>query len=98
MRVEHLPEEIRAIGWKAQARLCQRYRRLSAACKPQPKVITAIVRELAGFVWNVSRTSRRSCTGIRNLGGMGSPRRDRYDEGNVLSLSDNLHINSIDRA
>ncbi len=55
MRVEDLPEEIRAIGWKAQARLCQRYRRLSAAGKPQPKVITAIARELAGFVWDVSR-------------------------------------------
>jgi transposase len=55
MRVEHLPEDIRAIGWKAQARLCQRYRRLSATGKPQPKVITAIARELAGFVWDVSR-------------------------------------------
>ncbi|MNV96847.1 hypothetical protein D3C71_1918910 [compost metagenome] len=55
MRVEDLPEEIRAIGWKAQARLCQRYRRLSAAGKPQPKVITAIARELAGFVWDVSQ-------------------------------------------
>lgn len=55
MRVEHLPEDIRAIGWKAQARLCQRYRRLSATGKPQPKFITAIARELAGFVWDVSR-------------------------------------------
>jgi transposase len=55
MRAEDLPEEIKAIGWKAQARLCQRYRRLSAAGKPQPKIITAIARELAGFVWDVSR-------------------------------------------
>ena len=54
-RVADLPEEISSIGWKAQARLCQRYRRLSAAGKPQPKIITAIARELAGFVWDVSR-------------------------------------------
>jgi len=54
-RVEDLPEEIRAIAWKAQARLCRRYRRLAARGKPQPKVITAIARELAGFVWDVSR-------------------------------------------
>jgi hypothetical protein len=57
-RVEGLPEEIRAIAWKAQARLCQRYRRLSALGNSQPKVITAIARELAGFVWDVSRRVR----------------------------------------
>lgn len=54
-RVEGLPEAIRAIAWRAQARLCQRYRRLVAAGKSQPKVITAIARELAGFGWDVSR-------------------------------------------
>ncbi|WFU07263.1 IS110 family transposase (plasmid) [Rhizobium sp. CB3171] len=54
-RVEDLPEEIRAIAWKAQTRLCQRYRRLTAAGKLRAKVITAIARELAGFVWDVSR-------------------------------------------
>ena len=57
-RVEGLPEDIHAIAWKAQAQLCQRYRRLSALGKPQPKVITAIARELAGFVWDVSRRVR----------------------------------------
>jgi hypothetical protein len=43
-----LSEDIQAIGWKAQVRLCQRYRRLAATGKPQPKVTTAIAREL---VW-----------------------------------------------
>ncbi|MER9240967.1 transposase [Mesorhizobium sp. M0633] len=64
-RVEGLPEEIRAIAWKAQARLCKRYRRLAALGKPQPKIITAVARELAGFVWDVSRrfhpTDVRGC-------------------------------------
>lgn len=54
-RCEGLPEAVRAVGWKAQVRLCQRYRRMSAAGKPLPKVTTAIARELAGFVWDIAR-------------------------------------------
>ena len=55
IRVEGLPEEIRAVGWRAQVRLCQRFRRLVATGKPLPKVNTAIARELAGFVWEIAR-------------------------------------------
>ena len=54
-RVEGLPEDVRAVGWKAQVRLCHRFRRLSAAGKPLPKVNVAIARELAGFVWDIAR-------------------------------------------
>lgn len=54
-RVEGLPEEIRAIAWKAQVRLCQRYRTLAASGKALPKVITAIARELVGFIWDIGR-------------------------------------------
>ncbi len=54
-RVADLPADIQAIGWKAQVRLCQRFRRLSAAGKPQPKVNTAIARELVGFAWDIAR-------------------------------------------
>lgn len=54
-RSAELPEVIRDIGWKAQTRLCSRYRHLSAQAKPLPKVIAAIARELAGFVWNIAR-------------------------------------------
>jgi transposase len=54
-RCEGLPEAVRAIGWKAQVRLCQRFRRMGAAGKPLPKVATAIARELAGFVWDIAR-------------------------------------------
>ena len=54
-RVADLPDEIQAIGWKAQVRLCQRFRRLSAAGKPQPKVTTAIARELIGYAWDIAR-------------------------------------------
>jgi transposase len=54
-RVEGLPDAIRAVAWRAQVRLCQRFRRLMAAGKPLPKVTTAIARELAGFVWDIAR-------------------------------------------
>ena len=54
-RCEGLPQAVRAVGWKAQVRLCQRFRRMSAAGKPLPKVTTAIARELAGFVWDIAR-------------------------------------------
>ena len=54
-RVANLPADIQAIGWKAQVRLCQRFRRLSAAGKPQPKVNTAIARELVGYAWDIAR-------------------------------------------
>jgi hypothetical protein len=50
-----LPDEVQAIGWKAQVRLCQRFRRLAATGKPQPKVITAIARELIGYAWDIAR-------------------------------------------
>ncbi len=46
-------EPVKAIAWKAQRRLCGRYRILSQAGKNSKLVITAIARELAGFVWAV---------------------------------------------
>lgn len=55
IRLEGLPEEVSVIAWMAQARLCQRCRRLAAAGKPQAKVITAIAREMAGSIWDVSQ-------------------------------------------
>ena len=54
-RLEHLPQTIRDIAWRAQLRLCQRYRRLAAAGKPKVVVITAIAREMVGFIWAIAR-------------------------------------------
>ena len=53
-RLEGLPTEIRKIAWKAQVRLCARYRRLAAKGKPIPLVIAAIARELLGFAWAIA--------------------------------------------
>jgi len=52
--VDAVPEAVRAIAWKAQTRLCQRYRSMVAKGKPNQVVVTAIARELAGFVWSIA--------------------------------------------
>jgi transposase len=52
-RQEQVPEEIKEIAWKAQLRLHKRYARLAAAGKDQRKIITAVGRELLGFIWAI---------------------------------------------
>ncbi len=54
-RQESQSKPIREIAWKAQLRLCARYRRLARTGKPANVVTTAIARELAGFVWAIAR-------------------------------------------
>ncbi len=48
-------QALREIAWKAQVRLCARYRRLTTAGKPTQTVATAIARELLGFAWSIAR-------------------------------------------
>ncbi|MCA1444819.1 IS110 family transposase [Ensifer sp. IC4062] len=50
-----IAHEINAIAWKAQVRLCAKFRRLAASGKPTVKVVTAVARELAGFIWDIAR-------------------------------------------
>jgi transposase len=52
-RQEGLPDEIKEIAWKAQHRLHRRYLSLVAAGKDQRKIITAVGRELLGFIWAI---------------------------------------------
>lgn len=54
-RLEGLPKTVRDIAWKAQVRLCARYRRLSGAGKKLPVVVAAIAREMAAFLWAIGR-------------------------------------------
>jgi transposase len=56
LRLEKLPAEVQAIGWKAQVRLCKRYRQLSARGKHVNQVVVAIAREMAAFAWAIART------------------------------------------
>jgi len=54
-RLKDLPSSVRAIAWKAQVRLCARYRRLIARGKKTPVVTTAIARELSAFLWAIGQ-------------------------------------------
>jgi transposase len=56
LRLETLPAEAQAIGWKAQIRLCKRYRQLIARGKHANQVVVAIAREMAAFAWAIART------------------------------------------
>ena len=53
-RQEGVPEEIKQIAWKAQMRLHNRYARLAASGKDQRKIVTAVGRELLGFIWAIA--------------------------------------------
>jgi transposase len=55
MRQESLPAGVREISWKAQVRLCKRYRRLLARGKTKQVIVTAIARELVGFIWAIAK-------------------------------------------
>ena len=54
-RLEQATPKVREIAWKAQSRLCARYRKLSARGKKSTVVCTAIARELAGFMWAIAQ-------------------------------------------
>jgi transposase len=56
LRLEKVSPEIQAIAWKAQVRLCKRYRQLTARGKHANKVAVAIAREMAAFAWAIART------------------------------------------
>jgi transposase len=54
-RQQGVPQKVCRIAWKAQLRLCARYRRLTAKGKPKQKVVTAIARELSAFLWAIAK-------------------------------------------
>ena len=60
LRQEGLAKSIRDTAWKAQERLCRRYRKLARAGKPANVVTAAIARELAGFVRAIARQAQPS--------------------------------------
>jgi len=53
--LEKQPKVIQDISWKAQVRLCKRYRRLVARGKHANVVTVAIARELSGFMWAIAK-------------------------------------------
>ncbi len=45
------PAAVIAQAWTAQHRLHRRYQRFAARGKPKQHIVTAVARELTGFVW-----------------------------------------------
>jgi transposase len=54
-RLEGQSQEIQDLAWKTQLRLCGRYRRVRGRGMHLNKVITAIARELMGFLWATAK-------------------------------------------
>ena len=54
-KVDAAPPAVREIAWKAQCRLNRRYRALIRRGKLKTVAITAVARELAGFIWAIGR-------------------------------------------
>ena len=53
--VSEADKRVRDIAWRAQVRLCARYRKLMARGKRAPVVCMAVARELATFVWEMGQ-------------------------------------------
>jgi len=53
-KAKNASPEVKAIAWEAQRRLCGRYRHLLDMGKCQQQVVTAIARELVGFIWAIA--------------------------------------------
>lgn len=57
-----LSPRVAEIAWNAQLRLHRRSHRLSARGKPACQVVTAIGRELLGFIWDIGRQVEASAS------------------------------------
>jgi transposase len=54
-KVAAAPAAVRELAWKAQCRLSGRYRALIRKGKLKTVAVTAVARELCGFIWAVNR-------------------------------------------
>ena len=66
-KVEAAPKAVAEIAWKAQTRLSGRFRALSRKGKRPVIVVTAIAREMCGFIWAIDRAmaAGRQCPRAR---------------------------------
>jgi transposase len=52
-----LSDDIKQIAWKAQYRLHKRYKAFAARGKNKNQIVTALGRELLGFIWAIATTT-----------------------------------------
>lgn len=64
-RQEGLPAEVVEIAWKAQHRLHRKYNRLVGRGKQKQQAVTAVGRELLGFIWSIG-TALEHCQESRS--------------------------------
>ena len=55
LRLETYPKAIQDLSWKAQGRLCNRFRRLLARGNHSNRMVVAVARELVGFMWAIAK-------------------------------------------
>ncbi|CAB3391264.1 IS110 family transposase [Kyrpidia spormannii] len=60
-RQEGQPAKITDIAWRAQDRLHRKYRKMVGKGKPIGVSVTAVARELLGFVWAIACEVERTC-------------------------------------
>jgi transposase len=68
IKVEAAPKPVREIAWKAQTRLAERFRTLTRKGKRSVVVVTAIAREMSGFVWAINRACAAGEAGTGEAG------------------------------
>lgn len=59
-RQQGLSKKVCEISWKAQVRLCARYKKLWTQGKPKQVIVTAIARELCAFMWAIANETQAS--------------------------------------
>jgi transposase len=59
-RAKKTSQAVQAIAWRAQKRLCARYRHLTMKGKSKNLVCTAVARELLGFIWEITNEVQRN--------------------------------------
>jgi transposase len=60
-RQEGLPHDVKALSWRAQNRLCTRYRRLKARGLHENKAAIAVARELSAYLWELHHLDLKAC-------------------------------------
>lgn len=63
-RQKGLDPEILEIAWKAQHRLHARYKKLAARGKNKNQIVTAVGRELLGFIWAIAVKTEAKCKSL----------------------------------
>ena len=54
-----LSDEVKQMAWKAQYRLNKRYKAMAARGKNKNQIVTALGRELLGFIWAIATKVER---------------------------------------